>query len=228
MKLFSFKKVAALGAAFAASIVLPVRATSVVNLEIKHLQNTVRTYTVNLYPAKGVNIAFFKLGMKAKVVWLDDMRRIGLSFDGVLCEKWVNNSCTSDNSGANVIHLSLNKDVVALCQRQYEDPTSVEAEVSCNDLKEQSSSQSTSLSVMLVGQTGTELIVIDIQPMPYVDAPVSRTHTIFVVPNTTPIVKPIVPKKLEPPSEVESTATTNKEESIVEETNSSTHEKDEN
>jgi len=197
MKLLPFKKIAALGAAFAASIILPARATSVVNLELKHLQNTSRAYTVDLYPAKGVNIAFFKLGMKAKVVWLDDMRRVALSFDGVLCEKWNENSCTSDNGGANVIHLSLNKDVVAICQRQYDDPASVQAEVECNDLKEQSANQSTSLSIMLESETDMELIVIDIQPMPYADAPSSRTHTVFIVPNTSPIVVPL-PKRQSP------------------------------
>ena len=196
MKIFSFKKITILGLLLAVgSWTKIVKAAPVVNLEIKHFQNTTRTVVAEVYPGHGVNLVFTKLEMTAQVVWLDDQSRIGISFDGVLCEKSADLACTSSGGGANVVHISLHKDIFSICHLYPEDPEPQRKlrEFECGDLKEHTPTRSTSLSILLKGNGGSEFIVLDLKPQLNKDIPSDRTHTIFVIPNSEPIPPAIVP-----------------------------------
>ena len=165
-----------------------VKANSVWFLEMKHFQNSARTLAFDVYPGHGVNIVFTQAQMKAKVVWLDDMSRIGLSFDGVLCEKWVDKSCTASNkNGASVIHLTLHKDIFQVCYHQSDlvEPLTLQEQLEC-DPKEKSLTGKTSLSILLEGANGeSQFIVVDINPRPLEVAPSNRVNTIFVNRNSS-------------------------------------------
>ena len=187
------KKISALGLLLVSNwLALPAKATSVWKLEVKHFQNPQRTVSFDLYPAHGVNIVFTPLGMTAKVVWLDDISRVGLSFDGVLCEKWLDNTCKSSDGGANVIHVTLHKDVFQICHLPKDDPDALSKseQLEC-DLPEHSPDRTTSVSILLQGNGTSEFIVIDINPQPGIIPPSDRVNTIFVVPNTAPLLPQI-------------------------------------
>lgn len=57
--------------------------------------------TLNIWTEAGLNINFIPTGEVIKKVWLDDISRIGIDFDGKLCE--AQEGC--ETTGASVIHL---------------------------------------------------------------------------------------------------------------------------
>lgn len=81
--------------------ITPAGAAPVKSLGANSIRTTVPT--LNLWQDGGLNINFIPTGETVKKVWLDDISRIAVDFDGQLCSATELEGC--ETAGASVIHL---------------------------------------------------------------------------------------------------------------------------
>ncbi|MGF1485934.1 MAG: hypothetical protein ACFBSE_02355 [Prochloraceae cyanobacterium] len=169
-------------------------ANAVWYLQLKDFDNPTRTIEFPVYPGHSVNIILIPSGMAAKVAWLDDLSYFGLSFDGVLCEKNADNACTPNQGKADVIHLTLHKNIYEICYLPP-DPNLFlsESEIKKHkrfcDPGSHNKSRKTSLTLLVEGQGKKKVLVFDLIPKIGKEAPMGRVTKIYVTPNkTSPLV----------------------------------------
>lgn len=205
MKPFLSKKILSLLTAFWLINVPLARSSSdshIWNLELKDFDNKSRTFGIDLYRGHSVNIILIPSEMTAKVAWLDDLSHVGLSFDGVLCEKWLNESCTADSGSASVIHLNLHKDIYSICYLPADDPLALNAvEKAKCDIASHSDDLSTSLTLLVEGNGKKKVLVFELFPKLNEIAPHDRVRKIYINPDSKPIFLP-GSKELQNPKQI--------------------------
>ena len=164
-------------------------AASVWNLELRDFKNKSQTISFDVYKGLSVNIILIPSGMEAKVAWIDDISYIGLSFDGVLCEKWLDDSCRPNDGSASVVHVNLHKNVYQICNYPPDHPLALNSmEQQVCDPGTHSDDLRTSLTLLVEGQGKKQLLVFDVIPKLEGLPPRDRVTKIYINPDSKPVL----------------------------------------